>query len=476
MFYVQRRTSFLPSLSKKFLLPRHSNAFSLTTRDQDSVIKTPVSPSVADEAKDVTAMDDLLKVVKQRVNPAHQTIIPMRVPVTWSEALLAAKSKQSTGSLSKAATPNNDQLTPRAMHDSYTEFILPFGSSPQILEEYTNASGGIRTGKLMEHLDSLAGSIAYKHMLGPSVETVGNTKEMGFYIVTASVERLDMLGRLNPARDLRLSGQVIYTGRSSMEVVVKMETMPGKSDDKEETILLGRFSMVCRDAHTHRARQVHPLIISTPEEQLLYSMGEDMKRKRQFRAQQSLSKVPPSSAEAEALHSYYLKYGGEELGTISSSSQLVSMGDTRVEKCMLMFPQERNVHQKIFGGYLMRLAYELGFANGTMFCRGPVRFVSLDEISFKLPVPIGSILRLTSHVLHSNDASPQLIHIGVTANVVDVKTGSEQTTNDFRFTWAKDDPSQRKVVPKTYKEAMLWLEGRRALEMGDEIRGLRTQK
>jgi len=66
-----------------------------------------------------------------------------------------------------------------------------------------------------------------------------------------------------------------------------------------------------------------------------------MKRKRQFRAQQSLSKVPPSSAEAEALHSYYLKYGGEELGTISSRSQLVSMGDTRVEKCMLMFPQER---------------------------------------------------------------------------------------------------------------------------------------
>ncbi|THU93839.1 Thioesterase/thiol ester dehydrase-isomerase [Dendrothele bispora CBS 962.96] len=364
------------------------------------------------------------------------------------------------------------------MHDSYTEFILPFGSSPNILEEYTNASGGIRTGKLMEHLDSLAGSIAYKHMLGPGVETVGNTKEMGFYIVTAAVERLDMLGPLNPARDLRLSGQVIYTGRSSMEVVVKMETMPGEFDEKEETILLGRFSMVCRDAHTHSARKVHPLAISSPEEQMLYSKGEDMKRKRQTRAQQSLSKVPPNSAEAEALHTYYLKYGQEEeLDDISSSSQLVSMGDTRVEKCMLMFPQDRNVHQKIFGGYLMRLAYELGFANGAMFCKSPVRFVALDEISFKLPVPIGSILRLTSHVLHSNASSPQLIHVGVTANVVDVKTGEEQTTNEFRFTWASiDESSQRKVVPETYKEAMLWLEGRRALEMGDEIRGLRTQK
>jgi hypothetical protein len=41
-------------------------------------------------------------------------------------------------------------------------------------------------------------------------------------------------------------------------------------------ILAGRFSMVCRDANTHRARDVHPLIISTPQEQALYAMGEGL--------------------------------------------------------------------------------------------------------------------------------------------------------------------------------------------------------
>jgi acyl-coenzyme A thioesterase 9 len=46
-----------------------------------------------------------------------------------------------------------------------------------------------------------------------------------------------MLTPLDPARDLRLSGQVIYTGRSSMEVAVKMETI-GKGLP-EETVLLG---------------------------------------------------------------------------------------------------------------------------------------------------------------------------------------------------------------------------------------------
>lgn len=41
----------------------------------------------------------------------------------------------------------------------------------------------------MEHLDSLAGSISYKHMLGPGIETLGRIQERGFYIVTASVDR-----------------------------------------------------------------------------------------------------------------------------------------------------------------------------------------------------------------------------------------------------------------------------------------------
>jgi acyl-coenzyme A thioesterase 9 len=217
-----------------------------------------------------------------------------------------------------------------------------------------------------------------------------------------------MLAPLDPARDLRLSGQVIYTGRSSMEVAVKMETIG--MDQTEETVLLGmvfpiqkftmvisntfagRFSMVCRDANTHRARQVNPLVISTPEEHALHSMGECayclssflahayrqlevIKQKRQLFDLRSLSRVPPSSAEAEALHSFYLSFGqGGDTATVGDSEK-VWMGGTRLEKCMLMFPQERksvsmsltleicsllfSVHQKVFGGYLMRLAYEV---------------------------------------------------------------------------------------------------------------------
>lgn len=149
--------------------------------------------------------------------------------------------------------PSQESLPPRNMHDTYTQIILPFKSSPELFEQYTNAYGGLRTGMLMEHLDSLAGSISYKHMLGPDVETLGRVSERGFYVVTASVDRyiyscphsersiiilcrLDMLASLYPVRDIRLSGQVVYTGRSSMEVAVKMEAL---DPDGEVTLMLG---------------------------------------------------------------------------------------------------------------------------------------------------------------------------------------------------------------------------------------------
>jgi len=41
----------------------------------------------------------------------------------------------------------DEPLVPRSMGDSYSELILPFGSSSELIEQYTNVSGGIRMGK-----------------------------------------------------------------------------------------------------------------------------------------------------------------------------------------------------------------------------------------------------------------------------------------------------------------------------------------
>lgn len=115
----------------------------------------------------------------------------MGSPMLWSDAILASLTSTSATYDATPPPPLSDPLPPRHGHDSYSELVLPFASNKELFEQYTNASGGIRTGKLMEHLDFLAGSISYKHVLGRGVELLGCTQQRGFYIVTASVDRYE---------------------------------------------------------------------------------------------------------------------------------------------------------------------------------------------------------------------------------------------------------------------------------------------
>jgi len=65
----------------------------------------------------------------------------------------------------------------------------------------------------------------------------------------------------------------------------------------------------------------------------------DLKNRRQELALRSLSRVPPSSSEAEDLHSFHLRFGQEV--HIHDEFERVWMEDTVIETAKLMFPQER---------------------------------------------------------------------------------------------------------------------------------------
>lgn len=45
----------------------------------------------------------------------------------------------------------------------------------------------------------------------------------------------------------------------------------------------------------------------------------------------------------------------------------VLMNKCHYERSFDCFPFQRNLHNKIFGGYLMRKAYETAFSNATIF-------------------------------------------------------------------------------------------------------------
>lgn len=145
--------------------------------------------------------------------------------------------------------------------------------------------------------------------------------------------------------------------------------------------------MVARDAVTHKARAVNPLILSTPEEQALFSFGESAlshfwvdliasdkrllghKDRKRLKSMASLHRAPPSQEEAKILHDNFLKYSATEKPTLKFTNpqtrfvvrynlggemliaeryrnseadlEAVWMEDTRLEKTLMMFPQQR---------------------------------------------------------------------------------------------------------------------------------------
>jgi acyl-coenzyme A thioesterase 9 len=103
--------------------------------------------------------------------------------------------------------------------------------------------------------------------------------------------------------------------------------------------------MVCRDAFTHKARAVNPLVLESAEEHALNAIGEAHRAKRQSLALRSLSRVPPTSAEAAKLHQLNLMYGAERTSEtlLQTGEERVWMGDTKLEISAVMFPQQRKL-------------------------------------------------------------------------------------------------------------------------------------
>ena len=136
------------------------------------------------------------------------------------------------------------------------------------------------------------------------------------------------------------------------------------------------------------------------------------------------------------------------------------MSDTSLSTTHLCFPQERNIHGKLFGGYLMRSAFELAFCNAAIFSGATPLFVAQDDIAFRKPVEIGSVLLFSSRIVLCEGAPHSTMQVQVSADVVDPATGARDTTNVFHFTF-RSGKELRPVIPRTYEECVTYIAGLR---------------
>mmetsp|Transcript_12799 Transcript_12799/g.28415 ORF Transcript_12799/g.28415 Transcript_12799/m.28415 type:complete len:183 (+) Transcript_12799:2-550(+) len=150
-----------------------------------------------------------------------------------------------------------------------------------------------------------------------------------------------------------------------------------------------------------------------------------------------------------------------------------SMASTVFKSSQLMHLQNRNVHGKIFGGYIMKKSFELAYVAACLFCREEyIHFLFVDDIQFVKPMNVGSVAEFSATVTYSREGH---VVVRVVAMVIDTFTGQRSKTNVLNLIFrSRKDPTTEivsayggtipQVLPSTYDEVMLYLEGKRSLD------------
>lgn len=212
------------------------------------------------------------------------------------------------------------------------------------------------------------------------------------------------------------------------------------------------------------AAPVRPLKPVSEEEKRQFEDGSLHRLQRKRMAEMSLMRSPPNEDEKYIVHNLFME--AERLNNALPPSDYQWMDETTMSRTEVMQSQDRNIHNKIFGGHLMRVALELAFATSWHFGGVMPILTAVDDIHFITPVPVGSIVNFKSQVVFSSKLSSTLV-IYIDAQIMDPLTGQFTTgkSNEFFFCFRVFNPNQpvRTIMPRSYADAMKMLDGRRRL-------------
>lgn len=336
-----------------------------------------------------------------------------------------------------------------------TAVTYAFSSDPVLREQYRNPWGHARIGRLLEDLDSLAGNVAFLHCDDEIPETRPPL------LVTASVDRITLARRLTLDADLIMAGSVVWTGRSALDIRMQL-----RQDGCSDASLTALFTFVARDPVTRKSMAVNPLRPQTEEQRALFAERQRIADERRAARQQRATSAITSTGDAGWAGELVSEARAAIDLPVLAPSDAVLMRDTALQNTFICQPQQRNLRNRIFGGFLMRRAYELAFSSAYMFSGVRPVFLEVEEVSFRSPVSIGDLLRFQSHVAHTvrrhNDPTTGKVHVEVVASVMRPEMASSQVSNTFDFvfdiTTARRLPDGsagilKRVLPSSEEEA-----------------------
>lgn len=295
-----------------------------------------------------------------------------------------------------------------------------------ILDEPIQAN--MRFGLLLEVLDKVAeeAALSYVNRFFPDAR-----------VVTAAIDNIVIRHVTDMSKDVHFKARINHVGRSSLEIGIRVEQPGGPV----RHIASCYFTMVARSGVGEGATSVALPGLDYTEEIEMQRAAKALQRREEYKQQQALLREPPSREEFEmltGLHAAQDEPGFNGLLT----------GNLTADAWERMYPEQENVPKKIFGGYLIRRAYELSSICSEQVAPNRPIAAAVNRINFFHPVRMGDTLHYTSRVVYTSGS-----FICVEANIERISRDrtTKAMSNSCLFTFVNVDADlQQQPVPVVY--------------------------
>lgn len=131
-------------------------------------------------------------------------------------------------------------------------------------------------------------------------------------------------------------------------------------------MLIFLIFQVARDPTNKKKGIINKLIIETEEEKAIFEKGMRNTKSRKEGVNDSLFKSTPTELEKNIIHDFFIKTVDHTALSFKARvkpENSVWMEDAKLKNLVLCQPEHKNRFYKIFGGFIMRQALELSWAN-----------------------------------------------------------------------------------------------------------------
>ena len=325
--------------------------------------------------------------------------------------------------------------------DTSRSLRLPLAEYPALARRFKVVDeplrGNLRFGVLLEVLDKVAEDTALDYVRATHPDA---------RVVTAAIDNIVVRAAPDPTRDLAFHARINHVGRSSMEVGIRVE-QPG---DPDVHVASCYFTMVARSTTEERSLALPPLELGDDLER--HRAAKAVRRREQQRAEEAAEHGPPSREEFDLLarlHEAQERPGFD--GTL--------VGDFVTESWERMYPEQENVPRKIFGGFLVRRAYELCSVSAQRLVPDRPLIATVNRIAFLQPVRLGDTLHFVCRIVFTGASS---VSLEASIERLSRDRTAHALSNSCLFTFVNVDADLAPrpvpaIHPTTFQEDARWL-------------------